>query len=140
MTARGALQAPQVTSDRYQVTRGSAAEAVEDDTAAAVKVEPFRQAQGPEHVEGRGVPDALGSEPDAPWPGMADEASFLADQRGQGIVPPAGPTNEPTDLSPLPSLEELVQRIPAEARAALDDLFRAKFTGVRRVSKKSLKA
>jgi hypothetical protein len=63
----------------------------------------------------------------------------LADQRGQGIVPPAAPTNEPTDLSPLPSLEELVQRIPAEARAALDDLFRAKFSGVRRVSKKSLK-
>jgi hypothetical protein len=125
MTARGALQAPQVTSDRLQVTRGSAAEVVEEDTAAAVK-----------------VPDALGSGADAPWPGMADEASFLADQRVQGIVPPvttAGSANEPTDLSPLPLLEELVQRIPAEARAALDDLFRAKFSGVRRVSKKSLK-
>jgi hypothetical protein len=72
---------------------------------------------------------------------MADEASFLADQRGQGIIPPvaAAGSAEPTDLSPLPSLEELVQRIPAEARAALDDLFRAKFSGVRRVSKKSLK-
>jgi hypothetical protein len=111
----GALQAA-------QVPRGSAAEVVEEDKT----------------VE-RVVPDALGSGADAPWPGMADEASFLADQRGQGIVPPAVPANEPTDLSPLPSLEELVQRIPAEARAALDDLFRAKFTGVRRVSKKSLK-
>jgi hypothetical protein len=85
---------------------------------------------------------ALPSDDSSPWPGSTDEASFLADQRGQGIVPPvgtAGSANEPTDLSPLPSLEELVQRIPAEARAALDDLFRAKFTGVRRISKKSLK-
>ena len=120
MTARGA----QVTSDRSQVPRGLAIELVEDDVA--VKVE-------------RVVPDALGSGADAPWPGMADEASFLADQRGQGIVPSTAPSNEPTDLSPLPSLEELVQRIPAEARAALDDLFRAKFSGVRRVSKTSLK-
>ena len=136
----GALQVSQVASDRLQVTRGLATEVVEEDTAVAV--EPFRQAQGPERVEGRVVPDALGSEPEAPWPGSTDEASFLADQRGQGIVPPvatAGSANEPTDLSPLPSLEELVQRIPAEARAALDDLFRAKFSGVRRVSKKSLK-
>jgi hypothetical protein len=109
------------------VTRGLATEVVEEDTAVAVE---------------RVVPDALSSEPEAPWPGSTDEASFLADQRGQGIVPPvatAGSANEPTDLSPLPSLEELVQRIPAEARAALDDLFRAKFSGVRRVSKKSLK-
>jgi len=84
----------------------------------------------------------VGKDDSAPWPGTADEASFLAEQRVQGVVPPAataGPANEPTDLSPLPSLEELVQRIPAEARAALDDLFRAKFTGVRRVSKKMLK-
>ena len=127
LVKRVALQAPQVTSDRLQVPRGLATEVVEEDVA--VKVE-------------RVVPDALSSEADAPWPGMADEASFLADQRGQGIVPPvatAGSENEPTDLSPLPSLEELVQRIPAEARAALDDLFRAKFSGVRRVSKKSLK-
>jgi hypothetical protein len=84
---------------------------------------------------------ALPADDSSPWPGMADEASFLADQRVSGIVPPVATAGsaEPTDLSPLPSLEELVQRIPAEARAALDDLFRAKFSGVRRVSKKSLK-
>jgi hypothetical protein len=132
LAKRVALQAPQVASDRLQVTRGSAAvEVVEEDVAVASS----------ESVERVGDA-ALHPEPEAPWPGMADEASFLADQRGQGIVPPvaaAGSENEPTDLSPLPSLEELVQRIPAEARAALDDLFRAKFTGVRRISKKSLK-
>jgi hypothetical protein len=113
------------------VTRGSAAEAVEDEVAPA-QTEP---------TAANGIA-ALPADETAPWPGSTDEASFLADQRVQGIVPPvatAGSASEPTDLSPLPSLEELVQRIPAEARAALDDLFRAKFSGVRRVSKKSLK-
>jgi hypothetical protein len=105
-----------------------AAEPVEDELAVA-RTEP---------TAANGIA-ALPSDDSAPWPGMADEASFLAEQRVQGIVPPAGVANEPTDLSPLPSLDELVQRIPAEARAALDDLFRAKFSGVRRVSKKSLK-
>jgi hypothetical protein len=128
LALRVALQAPQVASDRLQVTRGSAAEVVEEDVAVA-------RTESNERVGDA----ALHPEPEAPWPGSTDEASFLADQRVSGIIPPAGSANEPTDLSPLPSLEELVQRIPAEARAALDDLFRAKFSGVRRVSKKSLK-
>jgi hypothetical protein len=34
----------------------------------------------------------------------------------------------------LPALEELVARVPPSVLAALDDLFRAKFTGVRRVA------
>jgi hypothetical protein len=127
MTARGA----QIPNARTQTPKDLAIEVVEDDVAVA-RTEP---------TAANGIA-ALPVDETAPWPGMADEASFLADQRGQGIVPlvaTAGSANEPTDLSPLPSLEELVQRIPAEARAALDDLFRAKFTGVRRVSKKSLK-
>jgi hypothetical protein len=129
---QGALQVSQIPNARTQTPKDLAIEVVEDGVAVA----------SAESVERVGDA-ALHPEPDAPWPGMADEASFLADQRVQGIVPPAataGSANEPTDLSPLPSLEELVQRIPAEARAALDDLFRAKFSGVRRVSKKSLKA
>jgi hypothetical protein len=91
----------------------------------------------------RGVPDALGFEADAPWPGAADETAFLAEQRVQnGPLPaiPVGPVNETADSSPMPPLEELVQRIPAEAREALEDLYRAKFIGVRRVAKKSLKS
>jgi hypothetical protein len=125
-----ALQA-QVASCKFQVPKELAAESVEDDVAVA-------QAESIERVRDA----ALHPEADAPWPGTADEASFLAEQQVQGAGPPAataGPPNEPTDLSPLPSVNELVERIPAEARAALDDLFRAKFTGVRRVSKKSLK-
>jgi hypothetical protein len=38
----------------------------------------------------------------------------------------------------LPALDELVPRVPAGVRDALDDLFRAKFTAVRRVSPKNL--
>jgi hypothetical protein len=126
MTARGA----QIPNAKSQTPKELAIEVVEEGVTVEL-TEPM--------VE-RVVPDALGSGADAPWPGVTDEASFLADQRVQGIIPPAGPASEPTDLSPLPSLEELVQRIPVEARVALDDLFRAKFSGVRRVSKKSLKA
>jgi hypothetical protein len=32
----------------------------------------------------------------------------------------------------LPALGELVQKVPAQVLAILDDLFRAKFTGVRK--------
>ncbi len=128
-----ALQASQIPSARTQTPKELAIEVVDDEVAVAVE---STAANG---IIERVRDDALHPEADAPWPGMADEASFLADQRVQGNVPPAAPASEPTDLSPLPSLEELVQRIPAEARAALDDLFRAKFSGVRRVSKKSLK-
>ncbi len=128
---RLALRATQRPEARGQRPEELAIEVIEDDVTLA-RTEP---------AAANGIA-ALPSDDSAPWPGSTDEASFLAEHRAQGIVPPAataGLANEPTDLSPLPSLEELVQRIPAEARAALDDLFRAKFTGVRRVSKKSLK-
>src|SRR5258708_1778464 len=124
----GAPQAAQNPNPKSQTPKELAIEVIEDDVAVA-RTEP---------TAANGIA-ALPSDDSSPWRGMADEASFLADQRVSGIVPPAGPVSEPTDLSPLPSLDELVQRIPAEARAALDDLFRAKFSGVRRVSKKSLK-
>jgi hypothetical protein len=78
-----------------------------------------------------------------PWPGETDEASFLADARLRGddvpaaaLVRTAEETGAPADLPPL---EQLVARIPPEVREALDDLFRAKFTRVGRVSPTSLK-
>jgi hypothetical protein len=42
--------------------------------------------------------------------------------------------------TPLPSLDELVKRIPAAARDTLDDLFRARFVAVKRVEQSSLKS
>jgi hypothetical protein len=79
------------------------------------------------------------------WPDEAAEASFMAEARERGepvasVSLPAAVKEavDETDPGHLPSLEELVQRIPAEVREALDDLFRAKFTTVRRLPKKSL--
>jgi hypothetical protein len=41
--------------------------------------------------------------------------------------------------APLPSLDELVKRIPPAARETLDELFRARFVSVQRTSPSSLK-
>ena len=91
------------------------------------------------------------------WPGESDEAAYLAAagenadssapefspdgvpgpasaERGSGRKPAAG---EGPGEAELPPLEELVERVPAEVRAALDDLFRAKFIAVRRLSRQT---
>ena len=46
---------------------------------------------------------------------------------------------EEAGAGPLPPLDELVRRIPADVRGLLDDLFRAKFTAVKRMPSKALK-
>jgi hypothetical protein len=71
------------------------------------------------------------------------ESSFLAEARDRGErVAPAKPSEDVVDemeKKPLPPLDELVNRIPAEVREALDDLFRVRFTTVRRVPRRALK-
>ena len=81
---------------------------------------------------------------DAPWP--TDEVGgtvFLAEARDRGetvTLKPVTPREEvESETGPLPSLDEMVQRIPAEVRDTLEELYRAKFTAVRRVSAKFLK-
>jgi len=104
------------------------------------------EGQGPELIEEAAAiasmePEKPGSD-GAPWPGEVDESLFLADRRTAGgtVILPVAPRAEPAEeKGGLPPLEELVARIPAEARAALDDLFRAKFVGVRRVRPQDLK-
>lgn len=81
------------------------------------------------------------------WPSYADEAAFLGEEKAQGrAVPKAGvqtlrqaAAEAEAALGPLPAIDALVNRIPAEAREALDDLFRVKFTAVRRVREDVLK-
>ena len=83
------------------------------------------------------------------WPSEAAETAFLGEEKGAGrAVPQAGgggktlrqAANEAeAALGPLPSLDALITRIPAEAREAVEDLFRVKFTGVKRVSPDVLK-
>jgi hypothetical protein len=49
-------------------------------------------------------------------------------------MPEAGRASAPVIGGKLPPLDELVARVPENIRAVLDDLFRAKFTGVRKFS------
>jgi hypothetical protein len=42
-------------------------------------------------------------------------------------------------VDPLPTVEELANRLPTEVQAALDELFRAKWTAVRRLRPEDLK-
>jgi hypothetical protein len=69
----------------------------------------------------------------------------LAAARENGGEPPppsrpAAPTREEEPAGALPPLEELAGRVPAAVRAALDDLFRAKFSAVRRIPAEVLDA
>lgn len=81
------------------------------------------------------------------WPDETAESAFLAEARSNGETPQVvavstaeSETENEADGKGLPPLDDLVKRIPPNVRDVLDDLFRAKFTGVRRVPKKSLKA
>ena len=77
------------------------------------------------------------------WPDDTAESSYLAEarERGEPRVPvrPQAEAKDDEDPKSLPSLDELVQRIPPEVRDLLDDLFRAKFTKVRRIPRRALK-
>jgi hypothetical protein len=77
------------------------------------------------------------------WPDDTAESAFLSEarERGEATVaakPPQEATDD-NDLKPLPALNDLVERIPANIRETLDDLFRVKFTTVRRIPGKALK-
>ncbi len=71
---------------------------------------------------------------DMEWPDDGDEAEFLSGSanRGESAGPAPGRDASPVVGEKLPALEELVARVPEGVRGILDDLFRAKFTGVRR--------
>jgi hypothetical protein len=99
-------------------------------------------------AESGASPDAgeavVASESTNVWPDEAAEVAFFAESRvrgepaevGAGAAPEAA---EEIDTRGLPPLDELVKRIPPEVRETLDDLFRVKFTGVKRVPQKALK-
>ena len=91
--------------------------------------------------------EAVAATPEAgasAWPDEAAETAFRAEaiERGEPdtIVATATEATEETDTKGLPALEELVKRISPEARELLDELFRAKFTSVKRVPAKALKS
>jgi hypothetical protein len=81
------------------------------------------------------------------WPDEAAESAMVSELRGRGevVAPPAaaGDAAEAADETEpkgaLPPLDELVNKIPAEVRDTLEDLFRARFVTVKRMPKKALK-
>ncbi len=76
-------------------------------------------------------------------PSLEDEAAFLSEQRAAEAAeaPPSVAAGSTVDeKGELPPLEDLVQRVPASTRGLIDELFRAKFTTVRRVPKSALKS
>lgn len=78
------------------------------------------------------------------WPDEAAEVAFFG-ATSEPETPSAKPMPESGEqrespAPPLPKLEELVNRIPPESRELLDELFRAKFTVVRRIKSSDLKS
>lgn len=91
-----------------------------------------------------GVSPAVGDPEAGGWPDESAEASFWAEARERGEVRPINREGEgepePEPATALPSLEGLVERVPTEVKAALDDLFRARFVRVTRIPRQALKA
>jgi len=101
---------------------------------------PPATAPGPEDDAVVSTPPTLEDEP--PLVDEAAEAAFLGEAKERGEVVPKRSEAESEDETPrkaLPPLDELVQRIPADVRDTLEDLFRARFTTVKRFPKKALK-
>lgn len=89
-------------------------------------------------------PPSADEAPREAWPDESVESGFLAEARERGeptsvAASAKEETAERTEAGPLPPLNDLVQRIPAEVRDVLEDLFRAKFVAVKRVPPKALK-
>jgi hypothetical protein len=80
------------------------------------------------------------------WPDENAEAAFIADARQRGEPVKAAVTTvqaaeeKEDQRRAMPSLAELVNRLAPDVRETLDDLFRVKFTTVRRVPKSGLKS
>jgi len=90
------------------------------------------------------LPAADEEAPAAIWPDDSMESAFRAEarERGEPVRVARGPeeTEAETESGGLPKLDELVARIPAGVREAMEDLFRARFVAVKRVPRKALKS
>jgi len=91
---------------------------------------------------GDAMPPPPGDSEDGSWPSESAEAAAIADGqvRGETIIAAALSTDaeEETEKKELPSLDQLLQKVPAEVRDTMEELFRAKWTRVIRVRKKDL--
>lgn len=121
-------------SGRNEAANGRAPDSTEEDSVQP----PFE-----ESAEVSAEPVAAAEPPT--WPDEAAESAFLADARERGepvkaTRAAAELAEDAVDPKALPKLDDLVNRIPAEVRDVLEDLFRAKFVKVQRVPKRALKS
>ncbi len=107
------------------------AEASSDDTSEAV-------------VATAGPIDSPFDDAPVSWPDDAAESSFIAEakQRGEPVKASTAAAEiiDEKDTKSLPPMADLLARITPEVREALEELFRAKFTVVRRTPKKWFKS
>lgn len=67
------------------------------------------------------------------WPDDSAEASYLSENPTRAPAPAAPIEKAPAGAAEkLPELDHLVGRVPKQVLSALDDLFRVRFTTVRR--------
>lgn len=92
-------------------------------------------------------PELSPTEEEAPapiWPDETAESAFRAEatERGEPTRVAREPeeTEEENESGAVPKLDELVARIPAGVREAMEDLFRARFVAVKRIPRKALKS
>lgn len=88
--------------------------------------------------------DVLPAEESAPvGPSADEEAAFLSAERENGggdSAPRVVAAVVDDDKGELPPMEDLVKRIPAQARDLMENLFRARFVTVKRIPKTALKS
>ncbi len=81
------------------------------------------------------------------WPDEAAESAMRAEVAGRGETlnskaareAAAAAAEEAVEKKNLPPLDDLINRLPADIRDAVEDLFRVKWTKVVRVPRKALK-
>jgi len=103
----------------------TADDAGEEAAAVVTSTEPSQS------TEPNGVPPSPPDEEGFVWPEGAAPA--------EAVSVGASEADSASD-APLPTLDDLVKRIPSAARETLDELFRVKFVGVKRVDRNALKS
>jgi hypothetical protein len=104
------------------------------DSGAEPTEDSGEEAEMPTKIEGNLSTEATYAPPPPDDDGYVWPEGAEASAQAEGLAPTA-----PAAEAPLPSLDELVKRIPAEVRETLDDLFRVKYVSVKRISPSSLK-
>jgi hypothetical protein len=86
--------------------------------------------------------NSTSTDDEAPWPSDTAESSAMAGNQEQPIRVSSATDDEGMEediKKGLPPLSQLLDKLPAELKETLDDLFRARWTRVTRVKGKALK-